>query len=99
MLYFRHKTNIFYCQINGLIERKNKIIEVYFKVFVHVKQNNLVRLFYIAELLYNNIININKDHILFKVSYKYHSFVFFKKKADLYLKSELANKLVKKPKK
>ena len=50
-------------------------------------------IFLIAQFIYNNIKNININYILFKLNYNYHTYIFYKKNIDFYLKSKYINKL------
>lgn len=50
-----------------------------------------------ANFVYNNTKNVNRNYILFKHNCKYHPKVFFENKVNLYLRSSyFINKLAKK---
>ena len=46
-----------------------------------------------AEFAYNNAKNASTSHTPFKLNCKYHSYAFYKKNLDLYLKSRIVKKL------
>lgn len=73
-------------QTNAQIIRQNNIIEVYFQVNINCKQNNWAKFLLLAEFLYNNVKNMNTNHIIFKFYYKYYLYNFFKKKNKFILK-------------
>ena len=77
----------FHPQTNGQTKRQNSTIEVYFQAFVNFEQNDWVQLLPITEFAYNNAKNTSTNHILFKLNYKYHPRVSYKK--DLGLRSKL----------
>lgn len=72
-------------------------MEAYLQAFVNFKQNDWARLLSMAEFAYKNAKNASTGHILFKLDFKYHPRIFYKKDLNSRSKSkatdELAGKL------
>ena len=47
----------------------------------------------IIEFIYNNVKNTNINHTFFKLNFKYHLYIFYKKDFNLYSKLKIAKKL------
>lgn len=54
-------------------------MEVYSPVFINFKQNNLARLFTMANFPYHNVKNASTSHTSFNLNYNYYLIVFYKK--------------------
>ena len=71
-------------------------MKVYLKVFVKFKQKNKVKLLLIAEFIYDNTKNDTIWYISFKLIYRSHLYILFKKDINLFPKSKLVDKLANK---
>lgn len=60
---------------------------------MNLEQNGFAQLLLMAEFTYKNSKNANTGHILFKLYYGYHLWIFFENKCNVYSKPSLANKL------
>lgn len=55
----------------------------YFKAFINYKQSNRARFLPKAKFAYNNVKNVNIDHILFEFNYGYYLHASYKEDIDL----------------
>lgn len=68
-------------------------MEVYPRVFVNYKQENLLKLLLIAKFAYNNGKNTSTIHISFQLNCNYHLRACYEEDVDLYSKSKSFNKM------
>ena len=86
-------STVFYLQIDSQTEKQNNTIKAYLWVFINFKQNDWVWLLSMAEFAYNNIKKASTGQIPFELNYKYHLWVFYKKKLDSHSKLKTIEKL------
>lgn len=84
---------VVYSQTEDQIERQNSTIEAYLHIFVNWEQNNWVKLLPRPKFANINIKNANTSHMLFKLNYGYHRYVFVEDTVKLSSKSGSANDL------
>ena len=72
----------FYPQINGKIERQNRMMKAYFWAFVNFTKNDWARLLPMAESAYNNAKNTSTGFMPFELNCWYHPRVSYEKDLD-----------------
>lgn len=68
-------------------------MEVYFQTYINFKENNLARLFLMAEFVYNNVKNASTSYMLFKLNYKYYIRILYKKNLNPRSKFKAVDKI------
>ena len=92
----RRLSTAFQPQTNSQTEWQNSIMEVYLRVFVNCKKNNMARLLPMAEFAYNNAKHASMGYTFFALNCGYYLCVSYKEAIDFYSRSKAADKLTKK---
>ena len=68
-------------------------MKAYFQAFINFKQNNQAWFLSIMDFVYNNVKNASISYIFFKINYKYHPYIFYKKNLNLRSKLKTTKEL------
>ena len=83
----------FHPQTESQTERRNRMIEAYFRVFINHQRNNWARLLSMTEFVYNNIKDASMQYTTFLLNFKYHLQVSHKENIDSCSKCKVVDEL------
>ena len=86
-------STVFHPQTDGQTEKQNSTIRAYLRAFINYEQNDLARLFPIAEFAYNNGKNANSNYTSFELNSGFHPRVSYEEDVDPCSRSKTAYQL------